>query len=58
MADNFANPFLTAEWRYLVMLNYKIEPAILLPLTPKGMELDAWHGKTFLSLSPAAHHWT
>ena len=50
MADNFAKPFLTAEWRYLVMLNYEIEPAILLPLTPKGTELDTWNGKTFVSM--------
>ena len=48
MADNFAKPFLTAEWRYLVMLNYEIEPAILLPLVPKGTELDTWNGKTFV----------
>ena len=50
MADNFAKPFLTAEWRYLVMLNYEIEPAILLPLVPKGTELDTWNGKTFVSM--------
>ncbi len=50
MADNFAKPFLTAEWRYLVMLNYEIEPAILLPLVPKGTELYTWNGKTFASM--------
>jgi uncharacterized protein len=50
MADNFAKPFLTAEWRYLVMLNHEIEPAILLPLTPKGTEFDTWNGKTFVSM--------
>ncbi len=42
--------FLTAEWRYLAMLNYEIEPAILAPLVPKGTELDYWGGKTFVSV--------
>jgi len=50
MAESFGKPFLTAEWRYLAMLNYEIEPAVLLPLAPKGTELDAWNGKTFVSV--------
>ena len=50
MAESFGKPFLTAEWRYLAMLNYEIDPAILLPLAPKGTELDAWNGKTFVSM--------
>lgn len=41
--------FLTAEWRSLAMLNYEIDPAILLPLVPRGTELDQWKGKTFVS---------
>jgi hypothetical protein len=32
--------FLAAEWRYLAMLNYEIDPA----------ELDAWNGRYFVSL--------
>jgi uncharacterized protein YqjF (DUF2071 family) len=28
--------FLTAEWRYLIMLNYEIDPAILARIVPKG----------------------
>lgn len=44
------SPFLTAEWRYLAMLDYEIEPEILLPFVPKGTELDAWNGKTFVSM--------
>jgi uncharacterized protein YqjF (DUF2071 family) len=44
------SPFLTAEWRYLAMLNYEIEPGTLMPLVPKGTELDAWNGKTFVSM--------
>ena len=50
MAGTFGMSFLTAEWRYLAMLNYEIEPAIVLPLVPKGTELDAWNGKTFVSM--------
>ncbi|MBI3652464.1 MAG: DUF2071 domain-containing protein [Acidobacteria bacterium] len=42
--------FLTAEWRYLAMLNYEIEPAVLRPRVPYGTELDTWNGKTFVSL--------
>jgi uncharacterized protein YqjF (DUF2071 family) len=42
--------FLTAEWRYLAMINYEIDPAILLPHVPRGTELDEWQGKTFVSM--------
>lgn len=42
--------FLTAEWRYLAMLNYEIEPAVLAPLVPQGTELDSFNGKTFVSI--------
>ena len=50
MAETFGNIFLTAEWRYLAMLNYEIEPAVLRPLVPRGTELDAWNGRTFVSM--------
>jgi hypothetical protein len=42
--------FLSAEWRYLAMLNYPIEPARLQPYVPTGTELDAWNGQTFISV--------
>jgi uncharacterized protein YqjF (DUF2071 family) len=42
--------FLTAEWRYLAMLNYEIDPTILHPLVPTGTELDDWNGRTFVSI--------
>ena len=42
--------FLTGQWRHLVMLNYLVDPAILLPLVPKGTELDAWNGRTYISM--------
>jgi uncharacterized protein YqjF (DUF2071 family) len=41
--------FLSADWRYLAMLNYEIDPAILEPLVPRGTELDSWQGRTFVS---------
>ena len=45
-----AKVFLTAEWHYLAMLNYEIDPTSLMPLVPAGMELDFWNGKTYVSL--------
>ncbi len=42
--------FLTAQWRNLVMLNYEIAPEVLAPYVPRGCELDAWNGKTFVSV--------
>src|SRR5579864_6417719 len=42
--------FLTAEWRYLAMLNYEIDPVILRPYVPMGTELDSWNGKTYASM--------
>ncbi len=42
--------FLKAEWRYLAMLNYVIDPAILRPLVPAGTELDFWEGRTYVSI--------
>ncbi len=42
--------FLTAEWRYLAMLNYAVDPVLLAPYVPAGTELDAFEGKTYISL--------
>ncbi|HUB80537.1 MAG TPA: DUF2071 domain-containing protein [Bryobacteraceae bacterium] len=42
--------FLTAEWRYLAMLNYAVDPALLAALVPPGTELDDFQGKTYVSL--------
>ena len=45
------NPiFLTAEWRYLAMLNYAVDSAILQPLVPYGTELDLWRGQALVSI--------
>ena len=43
-------PFLTAQWRHLVMLNYEVDPALLTSRVPRGTELDVWNGRTFVSL--------
>lgn len=43
-------PFLTAEWRQLAMLNYRVAPELLLPHVPAGTELDDWEGATYLSV--------
>ena len=45
-----APPFLTAEWRWLAMLNYAVDPALLRPLVPAGTELDEWEGTTYASV--------
>jgi uncharacterized protein YqjF (DUF2071 family) len=42
--------FLTAEWRDLAILNYDVDPGLLVKFVPAGTELDCWHGKTFVSL--------
>jgi uncharacterized protein YqjF (DUF2071 family) len=42
--------FLTAEWRWLAMLNYEIDPTALSLFVPAGTELDFWNGKTYVSL--------
>ena len=33
-------PFLTANWRYLAMLDFAVDPKILAPHVPAGTELD------------------
>ena len=43
-------PFLTAQWRYLAMLNYEVDPAVLAALVPKGTLLDDENGRHYISL--------
>jgi uncharacterized protein len=45
-----AQKFLTAAWRYLVMINYELDPQVLLPYVPRGTELDQWQGRTYASM--------
>ncbi len=42
--------FLKAEWRKLAIINYEIDPNLLLPYLPFGTELDLWRGKCYVSL--------
>jgi uncharacterized protein len=42
--------FFSAEWQHLAMLNYEVEPSLLLPFVPAGTELDSRNGKVFVSL--------
>lgn len=44
------NTFLTARWENLIMANYELNPDVLLPYLPKGVELDFFDGKTYVSL--------
>lgn len=43
-------PFLTAEWRRLAMLNYRVEPEILKPFLPAHTELDFWNDTCYASV--------
>jgi uncharacterized protein len=45
-----ARVFLTAEWRYLALLNYEVAPAFLAARIPAGTELDLFQGRAFVSL--------
>lgn len=47
---NSQTAFLTAHWKYLAMLNYEVDPKILLSRLPAKTELDTFKGKTFVSM--------
>ena len=42
--------FLTAEWRKLIMAQYEVAPKKLAPYLPRGLELDLYEGKCYVSL--------
>jgi len=42
--------FLTANWRYLAMLNFIVDPRILETLVPPGTEIDYENDETFVSV--------
>lgn len=42
--------FLTADWRNLLMFNYAVDPGLLQRFVPRGTELDAFEGRTYVSL--------
>src|ERR1700712_3111913 len=45
-----ARSFLEAEWNNLIMANYVIDPALLLPYLPDKTELDTFNGNVYVSL--------
>ena len=45
-----SNIFLKANWENIVMANYEVDPSILKPYLPKGVELDYYKYKTYVSL--------
>jgi uncharacterized protein YqjF (DUF2071 family) len=50
MSEPKRRAFLTAEWRYLVMLNYDVDAAILHALVPRNTVLDSWNGRAIASV--------
>lgn len=42
--------FLKANWENIIMANYALEPRILEPYLPRGVELDLYNGKAVVSL--------
>jgi len=42
--------FLKAKWENIIMANYEIEPELLLPFLPKGVALDLYQGKAYVSM--------
>lgn len=45
-----AGVFLGADWRALAMSNFEIDPSVLAPLVPPGTTLDAFRGRTLVSV--------
>ncbi len=45
-----SSTFLTAEWRKLIMAQYAIDPAVLIPYLPSGLELDLYNDTCCVSL--------
>jgi uncharacterized protein YqjF (DUF2071 family) len=42
--------FLSAEWRHLAMLNYRVPTGLIERFVPEGTELDLWQGEAYVSL--------
>jgi uncharacterized protein YqjF (DUF2071 family) len=45
-----SRPFLTAQWRNLIMLTYAIDPTRIIDRVPPGTTLDLWRGKTLVTI--------
>jgi uncharacterized protein YqjF (DUF2071 family) len=42
--------FITAQWRNLIIVNYKVPPNLLVEYLPFGTEIEDWRGDTLVSL--------
>lgn len=42
--------FLRARWENLIMANYEIDPSVLQPSLPYGVEIDTYRSKAYISL--------
>jgi uncharacterized protein YqjF (DUF2071 family) len=49
-----AKPFLTAQWRNLLMINFAVTPALLQKYVPHRTELDTWNDTYYISHPPYA----
>ena len=45
-----ALPFLSAYWRNLIVINYEVDPSVLIPFLPLGTELDLFENKALISV--------
>lgn len=45
-----ARAFLTAQWRDLIIASYAVDPGMLTPRLPPGLELDLFEGRAVCSL--------
>ena len=45
-----STPFLTATWRHLVLMNWRVDENLLVSHLPSGVELDRWDGDCWASL--------
>jgi uncharacterized protein YqjF (DUF2071 family) len=48
--DSSSKPLMQAVWSEIVAINFQIDPAILEPRVPKGLELDFYKDETYVSL--------
>ncbi len=42
--------FLKAQWENIIMANYAVSPELLQPYLPKGVSLDLYNNKAYVSL--------
>ena len=45
-----SGPFLTAAWRDLLLLNWRVDASLLQNYVPAGTQLDSWGGDNWVSL--------